>query len=279
MRKYRWLLLPAALFWLTGYESRSMDECLAETTVGCAIDQAVLAARTIGDQSQRAAAYSYIARVNADTGHDADAREYLALAGVAKREVMAPNLRAGISASQARINAMLGEFGEALALAEAIDNPVAAVRAWSWIAESQARAGDNTGADRSIERALAVAAKLPVEQMAFPMAMMAVAKAHEGEHEEALAVADAALDLASRYDNDLWQARVASLVAVAQAEAGEHIRAAKSLARATAHLSRLVADGAPVEQHGSALAFIAWAEALSGDSAGARTRLEALKGV
>lgn len=45
MRSFRWLLLPAAQFWLTGYEAQSLDECLAETTVDCAIEQAVVAAR------------------------------------------------------------------------------------------------------------------------------------------------------------------------------------------------------------------------------------------
>ncbi len=277
MRKFRWLLLPAALFWLTGYEAQSLDECLAETTAACAIDQAVLAARKISKQTLRATAYSYIARVQADAGRDSDARAHLAQVSLLKREIQEPGLRDGISANQVRVHAMLGEFGEALAFAESIGNPLAAVRAWSWVAESQARAGDNAGADQSIERALAAAAELPMEQMAYPMALMAIAKAHEGEREEALAAAGAALDLASRYNDELWQARVASLAAVARAAAGERCQAAESLARAEAHLSRMVADGAPVEKHGSALAFIAWAEALSGDRERARTRLEPLK--
>ncbi|MCK4867195.1 MAG: hypothetical protein KAT39_04030, partial [Alphaproteobacteria bacterium] len=166
MRKFRWLLLPAALFWLTGYEAQSLDECLTETTAACAIDQAVLAARKISKQTLRATAYSYIARVQADAGRDSDARAHLAQVSLLKREIQEPGLRDGISANQVRVHAMLGEFGEALAFAESIGNPLAAVRAWSWVAESQARAGDNAGADQSIERALAAAAELPMEQMA-----------------------------------------------------------------------------------------------------------------
>jgi tetratricopeptide (TPR) repeat protein len=277
MRKFRWLLLLAALVWLTGYEAQSLDECLAETTVDCAIDQAVVAARKIDKPTLRAAAYSYIARVQADAGRDAGAREHLVLVGILKRQIMEPRLRGGISANQARIHALLGEMDQALAKAESVHEPAAAVRAWSWVAESQARAGDNEGADRSVERALSAAAEMPQERIAFPLALMAIAKAHAGDRDEALAAAAAALDLASRYDDELWQARVASLAAVAQAAAGERDQAVESLARAAAHLSRLTEGGAPPEQPSSALAYIAWAQALAGDGDGARARLDDLK--
>ncbi len=41
MRKFRWLLVPVALFWLTGYESQSLNDCLAATTADCALDEAI----------------------------------------------------------------------------------------------------------------------------------------------------------------------------------------------------------------------------------------------
>lgn len=277
MRYFRWLLLPAAMFWLTAYESQSLDQCLAETTVDCALDEAALAAQKIDDRSRRAMAYSYLARVQADAGRYADARENLTVAGILKRGIMDPRPRDGISSNQARVHALLGEFDKALAIAEDISNPTVAVRAWSWIAASQATAGDNTGANLSVERALTAAADIPQERIGFPLALMAIAKAYAGKHDEALAAAVAALDIASRYEDDLWQARVASLAAVAQAAAGEREQARESLARAATNLSRLVGDRAPLEQRGSAQAFIAWAQALSGDGEGARAGLEALK--
>ncbi len=58
MRVFRWLLLPAAFFWLTGYESPSLDECLAETTVDCALEEAVAAAGAVEDRRQRAGVLS-----------------------------------------------------------------------------------------------------------------------------------------------------------------------------------------------------------------------------
>jgi tetratricopeptide (TPR) repeat protein len=277
MRKFRWLLLPAALVWLTGYEAQSLDECLAETTVDCAIDQAVVAARKIDKPTLRAAAYSYIARVQADAGRDAGAREHLVLVGILKRQIMEPGLRDGISSNQARVHALLGEMDQALAIAENVHESAAAVRAWSWVAESQARAGDNEGANQSIVRALTAAAEMPQERIAFPLALMAIAEAQAGERDEALEAAAAALELASRYDDQLWQARVASLAAVAQAAAGDRGQAVESLVRAEVHLSRLSEGDAPPEQRSSALAFIAWAQALAGDGPGARARLEDLK--
>jgi hypothetical protein len=45
MRNIQRLLPPLAPLWLTGCESQSLNECLAETTVDCAMDQAVAAAR------------------------------------------------------------------------------------------------------------------------------------------------------------------------------------------------------------------------------------------
>jgi len=277
MRKLRWVLIPAALVLLTGYEAQSLSDCLAETTVDCALEQAVVAATQIGKDGQRAVAYGYIARVAADAGRYADARKYLGQAGSIKRTLIELTYHDSISRSQARVHAMMGEFAEAIALAEGIGNSASASMAWSWIAESQAKAGDIAGADRSLALALEAATELPPEQLSFSLALMAVVKAHGGAHEEAMGAADVALELSRRYDDDMVQARVASLVAVAQSAIGERGRARESLAVAGAGLARMAEDGAPSQQRGSALSYIVWAQALSGDGDGARARLGEVK--
>lgn len=277
MRKLRWVLIPAALFWLTGYEAQPLSDCLTETAIDCALEQAAVAANQVGKDGQRAIAYSYIARVAADAGRYADARKYLDLAGSIKRTLIEVTYRDGISRNQARVHAMMGEFAEAIALAEGIGDAAAASMAWSWIADSQARAGDIAGADRSLALALEAASELPAEKLGFSMALMAVVKADQGARDEAMGAADAALKLSRRYDDDMIQARVASLAAVAQAAVGEQGRARESLALAEAGLARMAEDGAPSQQRGSALSYIVWAQALSGDGDGARARLGEVK--
>lgn len=277
MRKHRWLLLPAALLWLSGYEAQSLDRCLAETTVECALDGAVDAARQIKLQYERAVAYAYIARVEAGAGMPDAARQHLGEVKLLKREVPGPALRDGISANQARVRAMLGEFGEALDMAEGIRDPVAAVRAWTWIAENQAKAGDNASADRSLERALAAAAELGPAQMAFPMAMMAIVRVRQGAFADGLAAAKAARAIASDYDEVLWQVRVASLVAVAEAAAGKKEQAHETIQQAVRNMHGMVEGGASAKEHMSALAYVAWAKALSGDEEGAQAELDQLK--
>ena len=193
MRMLRWILLPVAFFWLTAYESRSLDECLAETTVDCALDQSIAAAGEIEDRRQRAGALSYIARVQADIGREADARDTIEKVLFLKRDFMDSDAHDGIAANLARIYALLGDVDRAMETVEGIGDPGRVTMAHAWIAQSQARAGDKGGADMTISRALAAAEDLSREQLAFLFAQMAIARAYTCDKEDTLAIADSAL--------------------------------------------------------------------------------------
>lgn len=274
MRRLRWLLIPAVLLWSFGAQGQSLKECLANATIDCALAQAVLAAGNAETNGKRGLAYSYIARVAADAGRYADARRYYGEAGAIKRSLIEVNLRDGISGNQARVRAMMGEFGQAMTLADGITNAAVAARSWSWIAHAQAIAGDRAGSDLSLERALELATEISQDRLAFSLALMGVVRAHQGERDDALGAVDAALELADRYEPELIQVRVAALATVARAAAGESELAKEALALAEAGLGRMKQDGAPARDRSSAVSYIAWSQALSGDGAGARARLE-----
>lgn len=277
MREFRWILLPVAFFWLTAYESRSLDECLAETTVDCALDQSVAAARTIGDSRQRATAFAYIARVQADTGREDDARNTIERILALKRDIMDPETHDGLDSGLARVYALLGNTGKAMDILEGIGNPRRVLLTYSWIAQSQAIAGDKAGVAMSVSRALAVAEDLPREQLAFPFAQIAVARAYTGDKGEALAIADSALKLSDRFNSDLLRARVASVVAVAENAAGAQDRSRASLERVKEFLADMESTYAPAKDKASVLAYLAWAQALTGDREGALASAEPLK--
>ena len=208
MRKFHWLLLPVALFWLTGYQSSALNECLAETTVDCAIDQSAAVAVTIEERRERARALAYIARVQADTGREADARKTIDKILALKRDIMDANTQDGLDSSLARIQGLLGDFGKALEIVEGIGNPGRVVLTYAWIAQSQAMAGDEAGFDLSVSKALAAAENVPRDRLAFPFAQLAIAHGYMGDHEEALAIADSALKLSGKFNSDPIQARV-----------------------------------------------------------------------
>jgi tetratricopeptide (TPR) repeat protein len=277
MRKFHWLLLPVALFWLTGYQSSALDECLAETTVDCAIDQSAAVAVTIEDRRERARAFAYIARVQADTGREADARKTIDKILALKRDIMDPGTQDGLDSSLARIHGLLGDFGKALKILEGIGNPGRVILTYAWIAQSQATAGDKTGVDLSISRALAAAKDVPREQLAFPFAQIAVARGYMGEKEEALAIADSALKLSGKFNSDPIQARVLTVVAVAENAVGAQGRAKASLDRAKEFLADMESTNAPAKDLASLLAYLAWAQALTGDREGTLASLEPLK--
>ena len=277
MRVFRWLLLPVAFFWLTGYESRSLDECLAETTVDCALDEAVAAAGAVEDRRQRAGVLSYVARVQADIGRAADARSTIERVLFLKRDFMDSRAHDGIDANLARTYALLGEVGKAMEIAEGIGDPGRITVAYAWIAQIRARDGDKTGADRTISLALAQAKDLSQEQLAFPFAQMAIARAYAGDREEALAIADSALKLSASFDRDMRRARVAAVVAVAESVAGAQDRARASLGRVKDYLADMESDNASARDRASVLAYLAWAQALTGDREGALASIEPLK--
>lgn len=277
MRMLRWILLPVALFWLTAYESRSLDECLAETTVDCALDEAVLAAGKIGKQSLRATAYSYIARVQADIGREADARNMIEKVLFLKRDIMDSSAHDRIAANLARIYALLGDVDKAMEIVEGIGDPGRVTMAYAWIAQSQAMAGDKGGADMTISRTLAAAEDLSRDQLAFLFAQLAIARAYTGDEVETLAIADSALELSARFNSDLLRARVATVVAVAESAAGAQDRANISLGRVKGLLAGMESPSAPAKELASVLAYLAWAQALTGDREGALASTELLK--
>lgn len=277
MRKLRWLMLPAALFWLTAYEAQSLDRCLAETTVDCALDEAVAVAVSLEDRSQRSIAFSYIARVQADTGREAAARETIQKVLTIKRNIMDPNTQNRLDSNIARVHALLGDPAQGLEIAEGIGNPGRLVMTYAWIAQSQAMAGDRAGVDRTVSKALAVAEDIPQQQLASPFAQLAIAKSYIGDREEALAIADSALKLSGKFNSDLIQARLLTVVAVAENAAGAQGRTRKSLDRAREFLAGMESANAPAKELASLLAYLAWAQALTGDREGALASLEPLK--
>lgn len=279
MSRLRWLLVPVVLFWSAGAQGQSLEECLANATIDCALAQAVEAADLAETDDRRGLAYSYIARVAADAGRYADARRYYREADVIKRGLAEVNLRDSISGNQARVHAMMGEFGEAMALADDIVNIGVAVRSWSWIAHAQAVAGDRAGSDLSLKTALELAAGIPRDRLAFSLALMGVVRAHQDERDDALGAVRAALELADRYEPEMIQVRVAALATVARAVAGEGELAKEALARAEAGLDRMKKDSAPASDQSSAMSYIAWSQALSGDGVGARRRLDEMAGL
>lgn len=277
MRMLRWLLLPAALFWLTAYESRSLDECLAETTADCALEQAIAAAGEIEDRRWRASALAYIARVQADTGREAEARNMIDKVLFLKRDIMDPSSRDWLDTNLVRIYALLGDFGKAMETLEGIGDPGRVVLTYSWIAQSQARAGDKAGVSATVSRALGVAKDLSRDQFAVPFAQMAIALAHTGDKAETLALVDSAVQLSASFDNDMLRARVATIVAVAENSAGAQDRARASLDRAQELLADMESASAPAKELASVLAYLAWAQALTGDREGALDSTETLK--
>lgn len=274
---FRWILLPVAFFWLTAYESRSLDECLAETTADCALDQAIAAAGEVEDRRLRAGVLSYVARVQVDIGRVADARDTIEKVLFLKRDIMDSDAHDRIAANLARVYALLGDVDKAVETVEGIGDPGRVTMAHAWIAQSQAMAGDKGGADLTISRALAAAEDLPGEQLAFVFAQMAIARAYTGDEVETLAIADSALKLSARFNSDLLRARVAALVAVAESAAGAQDRAKGSLERAKEFLADMESANAPARDRASVLAYLAWAQALTGDREGAMASTEPLK--
>jgi tetratricopeptide (TPR) repeat protein len=277
MRMLRWLLLPAALFWLTGYESQSLEDCLAETTADCALDQSIAAAGEIEDRRQRAGILSYIARVQADIGRAADARDMIEKVLFLKRDIMDSSAHDRIAANLARIYALLGDIDKAMEIVEGIGDPGRITLAYAWIAQSQANAGDKSGAEMTISRTLAAAKDLPREQLAFLVAQLAIARAYTGDEVETLAIADSALELSVRFNSDLLRARVATVVAVAENAVGAQGRAKASLGRVKELLAGMESPSTPAKELASVLAYLAWAQALTGDREGALASTELLK--
>ena len=273
MSRLRWLLILAALFWSPAAQGQSLEECLANATIDCALAQAVLAANAAETDGKRGLAYSYIARVAADAGRYADARRYYGEASAIKRSLIEVKYLEAISGNQVRVHAMMGEFGEAMTLADGIVDAVVASRSWSWIAHAQAIAGDRAGSDLSLKRALELAAELSQDRLAFSLALMGVVRAHQGEHDDALSAVNAALELADRYEPAIIQVRVAGLAAVARAAAGERELAMEALVLAERGLIGMKQAGAPARDQSSALSYIAWAQALGGGGAGVQVRL------
>ena len=277
MRYLRWLAIPAALFVLTGYESRTLDRCLDETTIQCALDESAAVANSIEDVRQRASAFVYIARVQADIGQQAQARITVDKVLALKRSIMDPVFQDSLESGVARIHALLGEAERAIEIAQGIGEPARAALTNAWIAQAQAHAGDRAGARKSIARALESASDSSQEQLAYLFSQLAMAQAYMGDREETLAILDSALQLSDRFNSDLLKARTAAGAAVAESAVGETARAARSLERVQELRAEMEADHAPAKDMASVLAYLAWAQALVGDRDAALASIEPLK--
>lgn len=277
MSRLRWLLVPASLFWLTGFEADSLNRCLAETTIECALDEAIAAANSVEDKRRRAMGLAYVARVQADIGRNAEALKMIDRVLFLKRGIMDAAAQNALDSSIARVYALLGNSGMAAEIAQGIGNPARATMAYAWLAQARASAGDRAGAREAISLALAVAEDLSRERLAFPFSQLAVAQAYMGEKDETLAIVDSALALSERFDEDLLQARVTAVAAVAENAVGSRERAIHSIERVQALLDKMKADDVPAKDLGSVLAYQAWSQILTGERAGALASLDSLK--
>lgn len=277
MHLLRLLLLPALVFCLAGYKGASLQACLAETTVQCALDESIAAARSLEDERERASAFAYIARVQADIGRTAEARDMLAKVYALKRGIMDSRAQDGLESGIARIHALLGERGRALEVAEGIGDPARAALTYAWIAQAQAAAGETEAAGRTIALAVEKSERSEDTQLAFLFSQLAIAQAHTGDRKVTLAVADVALRLSWKFNGNMLKARSVSAIAVAEYVAGAGERAAASLQQIRDLVAQMEADREPAKDLGSGYAYLAWAEALAGEPDNAMASLEPLK--
>lgn len=277
MSRLRWLSIPTVLLLLTGFETESLNNCLAETTVECALEAAISAANSIEDNRRRAMGLAYVARVQADIGRAGDAGDMIGKVLHLKRGIMDPAAQDGLESGVARVHALLGNIETALEIAQGIGDPGRATMTYAWIAQAQAGAGDIAEARKTITLALAVAEDVPQEQLAISFSQLAIAQAHIGDRDETLAILNSAMALSERYNGDLLKARIAAVAAVAESAVGAQDRAARSLERVKELLDRMEADNAPAKDLGSVLAYLAWSQILTGDRDGSLSSVDSLK--
>lgn len=277
MSRLRLLSIPTILLLLTGFETESLNSCLAETTVECALEEAISAANSIEDHRRRAMGLAYVARVQADIGREAEALKLIDKVLLLKRGIMDAAALNSLDAGVARVHALVGNHEIAAEIAQGIGDPGRAIMTYAWIAQAKASGGDRTGARKAVSLALAAAEGLPRERLAFPFSQLAIAEGYMGERNETLAIVNSALALSDRFNDELLKARIAAGAAVAEAAVGEQERAALSLERVMEILDRMEADGAPAKDLGSVLAYLAWAQILIGNRAEAQANVDSLK--
>ena len=226
-------------------QAKSGDNKGAASTV----EQALAVAARIEDQDDRDGALDDVVSAQAETG---DIQGALSTA----QRINDGQYRAWALRGIARAQAETGDFRGALAAAARIEVEDDRASALANIARVQAKAGDTKGAARTIEQALAVAARIEDESVKWALWTIAPVQAKAGDFQGAFATAQ-------RIKDEEIRARALADIAEAQAEAGE-LRDALTTAQ------RIAGE----ELRVSALTGIAEAQAESGDAEGAARTIE-----
>ncbi len=182
--------------------------------------RALQIARDFQPENGRVDATQLIARVQADAGDFAGARE--AAAGVT------PDFyRAQVLQDIAVDEAKTGHIKEALENVETIPSWLSKVKAWAEIAVVQSRAGDRNGAESTLQKA--VQAMSQVEEIYRPGALdrIAVAQAYLGKMADARKTLIEASAIAKR--KNMGHQTTLLPLAIAQAESGDRAEAEKTL--------------------------------------------------
>ncbi len=249
-----------------------LDSCLAAPTYGCLIDQAEKAANGLGPEFERINAFAYIVRVVAVTGRQEDARKYMAVLERSATDGGGPRI---VSASLVRAYASMNQLHRARNYAAQITKPNDAGLAYAWLADNEARLGDNAGARESIDRAHSLARGLDAGDSAAVLASIAVAEVSAAKPLRAVEAATTARALALSRAAPYRQVGVLATGAVALFEAGYRSEASQFLGDASNAAQTVEADG-NVSQHAVSLAYLAWAQAITGEAEPARRSLERL---
>lgn len=272
MKKGAWIIAFVALFSLSACFHSELDACLAAPTYRCLMDQAEKTANGIDSELRRFNAFAYIVRVAAATGQQEEGRKYLAILEQSTTDNGRLDMTSGYAV---RAYAAMNQLDRATEYAARITVPYQAGLAYAWLAGNQARLGDYMGARQSIDRADSLTRKLDAGERSAVLSWIAVAEAATGERRRASEVAEAARDIALSQAVPYHQVRVLATGAVALSEAGYRNEALEYLLAAS-NVVQSVKDASSVMQRGSSLAFLAWAQAVIGETQPARLTLAEL---
>ena len=253
-----------------------VDACLSEPSYTCLIDQAVTAADEAENKNQRAWALAYAVRIMAAAGDREAANSHLAVLTELVDSIPVSDLNRRMLALVVRANAMLDELDRAKTYAAKINDPYGAGLAHAWLAENRFRLGDRTGGRRSVDRALSLASELDAGERSAVLSRIAVAEAAAGDRGRTLEMAEAAREIATSQGS--LARRVAALATGAKAlwDAGYRRESRDYLQAASQALEALEREPGDSRYLGSALSFLALAQAETGETATARLTLDRL---
>lgn len=202
-------------------------DCLSAPSYDCLVTEAVLAAESERDVTERATLFAMLAGAQGSIGRQQDAR-----ANLDRALACAPSFSDGwdreyFAALVVWAKAGLGEFEDAEALAAHLDDAYRSAIAYLSLAEGQALNGDRDGALRSLRMAEVAAHRTAVWYSGYVTAFLAVSFAHSGETDKAHQLAQAVYDLDEDETGLVWTLYAYAVAAVAEAIADhpEHSQA------------------------------------------------------